>query len=165
MQHLLAQCCTSSPGQVCLSRFHFPCTQWWRSASGISLSNTGRNLVRMVTHPVTEKMTSVGCCNFNRFHEPTVWPSSSVAFSEDNWRVTFKNSSRSFLIWIVLQLQICTAHWTIIQWLVRSPQFYRDPWLARGKHSWLVVPSMTLGLDYKELIHLSENLILAKGNN
>ena len=64
--------------------------------------NEGSNLVRIVAHPVTEKMTSVGCCNFNRFHEPTVWPGSSVAFSKDNRSVTFKNSSRSFFVRIVL---------------------------------------------------------------
>ena len=37
--------------------------------------------------------------------------------------------------------------------------------LARQGETFLVVPRMTLGLDYKELIHLSENLILAKGKN
>ena len=32
-QHQLAECCTSSPGQVCQSKFHLPCTQWLISAS------------------------------------------------------------------------------------------------------------------------------------
>ena len=35
--------------------------------------------------------------------------------------------------------------------------------LALQEETFLVVPKLTLGLDHKEMIHLSENLILVKG--
>ena len=88
------------------------------------------------THLVTEKVTPVGCCKFNRFIEPTVWPGCSVTFSKINWSVTFKNCLRSFHIWIVLQLQINTVWLTHCKSLIRASQFCWYLWLSRRKHSW-----------------------------
>ena len=98
--------------------------------------NDGRKFDEIDAHWVTEKVTPIGCFKFNRLIKSTHWPGCSVTFSKVKWSVTFKDSFRSFPIWIVFQFQINTACWTIIKWLVRSSQFCRKLWLSRWKHSW-----------------------------